>query len=151
MENHRLILPANWFGVARDWLGTSEFYWRSPFRHRYFRWSFITLVLICAFVATMVAKSWTRISVFVVAWLVIALVFAIRLFLVVLRSHQALHLLLTSGQLERPEKGSALEIVLGVSANVSNWALALAFSSIIACLFALFAVLIEHWAAFRPS
>jgi len=134
-------LPANWFNIARDHLGTSEFYWRPAFRNRYFRWSFITLMLICVFVVVVAVKFWTRISIFSVAWLVITLFFAIRLFILVLRSHECVHLLLTSGQVQRPDKGSHLEIVLGVAADLSNWALALAYSSIIALLLALLTIL----------
>ncbi len=137
-------LPANWFNIARDRLGTPEFYWRPAFRHRYFRWSFITLTLICIFVVVVAVKFWARISIFAVAWLAIALVFAIRLFFVVRRSHECLHLFLTSGQVQRPDKGSPLEVVLGVAADVSNWALALAYSSIIALLLALLAILAWH-------
>ena len=139
-----MAFPANWFNIARDHLGTPEFYWRPAFRHRYFRWSFITLMLICVFVVVVAAKFWTRISIFAVAWLAIGLVFAFRLFFVVRRSHECLHLFLTSGEIQLPEKGSPLEIVLGVAADVSNWALALAYSSIIAILLAMLAILVRH-------
>jgi di/tricarboxylate transporter len=139
-----MAFPANWFNVARDHLGTPEFYWRPAFRQRYFRWSFITLMLICVFVVVVAAKFWTRLSIFSISWLAIALVFAIRLFLVVRRSHECLHLFLTSGQVQPPDKGSPLEVVLGVAADVSNWALALAYSSIIALLMAMLAILAWH-------
>jgi hypothetical protein len=136
--------PANWFNSARSVLGTPEFYWQPAFRHKYFRWSFITLTLICVFVVSVVAKFWARISISGVAWLAIALVFAIRLFIVVRRSHARLHLYLTSEQVQRPDKGSTLDIVLGVAADVSNRELVLAYSSIIAFLMAMLAILAWH-------
>jgi len=101
-------------------------------------------MLICVFVVVVAAKFWTRISIFAVAWLAIGLVFAFRLFFVVRRSHECLHLFLTSGEIQLPEKGSPLEIVLGVAADLSNWALALAYSSIIAILLAMLAILVRH-------
>ena len=136
-----MAFPSNWFNVATDHLGTSEFYLRPAFRQRYFRWSFITLMLICVFVVGVAAKFWTRISIFAIAWLAVGLVFAFR---VVLRSHECLHLFLTSGAIHMPDKGSPMEIVLGVAADVSNWALSLAYSSIIAILLAMLAILASH-------
>jgi hypothetical protein len=135
------MLPAGWFHLAGAQMGDWTFYMHSPFRHRQFRWSFITLIVLGVVAIAFIQRGWSRISVLVILWLALALFNGVFLLLIVLRSHESLHLLLTSGQIEPPKEGSPLGIVLNVVADVSNWALALAFSSIGLCLLALIGML----------
>jgi hypothetical protein len=126
-------------------MGTPEFYAsRSPFRNGYFLWSLVLLTIACSGAVGIVMLEWTRLSIWAISLIVYSLIESIFLFRIVLRSQQALHLLLTGGLLQRTEADSTLNTVLGVAADVSNWALVLAFSSTAALLMALIAVIIGH-------
>ncbi len=117
------------------------FYLRPLIRSRQFILASTVLVLLCGYAFDVVVKAWARFSVFTVTWIGISLVFLVLMFRVVLRTHEILHLLLTSGQVEKPENGSPLAVVLNLLADVSNNMLFFGFASIFAMLMAISLVL----------
>ncbi len=137
-------LPISWFGTRVGRYGGPEFYRRSPFLHRRFKWSFVTLILVNAYAIFLVVRFWSRFSTWVIFWLVVALVSTMRLFWVVYSSHESLRRLITDGKFVGPEKELAADIALGVLAGVSNWTLALGLSAAVAFLLALFGELTRH-------
>jgi len=136
--------PMNWFDAKVGRYGGREFYSRSPFRHRRFRWSFVTLILVNAYAVFLVVRFWSRLSGWAIFWLAVALVATMRLFWVVYSSHESLRRLITGGELGRPQTESASDMLLGILAGVSNWALALGLAAVVALLLALFGELIRH-------
>lgn len=137
-------LPGDWFGVRAGRYDGTESYWRqSLFGHRRFRWNFVTLVLVNAYAVFLLIRFWSRFSTWVVFWVVIGLVAAIRLFWVVYRSHESMRLLMADGKLDIV-KGSTSDITLKMMAAISNWALTLGLSAVVAFLLALFGELIRH-------
>jgi len=100
-------------------------------------------IALCGAIGIVVVE-WTHVSVLVISLIAYSVIETIFLFRIMLRSREALHLLLTGGLVQRTEVEPALNTVLGVAADVSNWTLVLALSSTIALLMALIAVLTGH-------
>lgn len=130
--------PITWFDAGVRRYGGAEFYSQSPFRHRRFKWSFITLVLVNAYAVFLLVRFWSRFSAWVIFWLLVALIAAIRLFWVVYSSHESLRFLISDRKLDQTEKETTARVALGILAGVSNWALVLGLSSVVALLLALF-------------
>ena len=124
--------------------GSSEFYSRSPFRHRFFRNGFITLILVNAYSVFLIARFWSRFSIWSIFWVVVALVGAIRLFWVVYSSHESLRLLYTEGTNDRRQSEIDRDMLLGLLVGISNWTLILGLATVVALLLALFGELIRH-------
>jgi hypothetical protein len=124
--------------------GSAEFYSKSPFRHRLFRNSFITLILVNAYSVFLIARFWSRFSIWVIFCVVIALVGAIRLFWVVYSSHESLRLLFTERANDRRQSKIDYDMLLGLVAGISNWTLILGLATVVALLLALFGELIRR-------
>jgi hypothetical protein len=121
-----------------------DFYLRLPRRNRELIWSLLGLITICATAVGLVVKGWNHLSMTAILLIAVAMFWEILLFRMMLRSHRAIHHLLTSEQVGPPVKGSPLGVVLGVLADVSNGALFLNFIAIAALLIAIIRIVSEH-------
>lgn len=124
-------------------LATQQFYRVSALRNRNFLSSILALATACSIGATIIVRDWPRLSIFDISFLVYAMFASIFLLRLVLRSHSVLNLLLSTNR-DQLDPKSMIELELRVTADLSNWALLLAFSSVNACLLALLFALDGH-------
>jgi hypothetical protein len=128
--------PADWFTISRNVLGASKFYLQSPFRFSYFRAVsviFFVDIVVCALI---LLKFWRRFGFFSFGWLGCGMFLLVALWFLALRTHERLNLLLTTGQVEKLEIGSPLDIALGVAATVTNVGFFFACGAVAGCLMA---------------
>ena len=128
--------PADWFTISRNALGASKFYLQSPFRFSYFRAVsaiFFVDIVVCALI---LLKFWRRFGFFSFGWLGCGMFLLVALWFLALRTHERLNLLLTTGQVEKLEIGSPLDIALGVAATVTNVGFFFACGAVAGCLMA---------------
>jgi len=131
------------FNVTR-FKADPEFYMRPLFRNRDLLWTFIGLIALCGSAIGIVVRGWSHLSVYAIAMIALAMFWAFSLFRMMLRSHEALHRLLTNEQIEPPVKGSPMAVVLGIIADVSNGAVVLSFLLFGTLLIAIIKILSGH-------
>ena len=133
--------PETWFAVSQYRMGTQEFYLsRSPFRNRYFLWSIVLLIALCCATVGVIALAHSRVPALASVLMAYSLFGLVSLFRIVFRSQQALHLYLTSGLAREIQNQPELSTILGVAADVSNWALVLSITSAAVLLMAIIAI-----------
>jgi hypothetical protein len=134
-----------WFAVAQYRMGTQEFYLSSsPFRNRYFLWSVVLLIALSCATVGVIALAHSKVPVLASVLMAYSLFELIFLSRIVFRSQQALHLYLTSGLARDVQNQPELSTVLGVAADVSNWALVLSITSAAVLLMAIIAIVRGH-------
>lgn len=109
----------------------------STFRSPQVRLSLLVLMLLYAISFGVVIRAWSYVSVYVVAWVAFALVWASLLFRAVLRSHQSLQILLAVRSVDATDNDSPLADVLRILRDFSTTAVLSSFWSILALLMAI--------------
>jgi len=129
------MVPESWFG---DYLQSSEFFFRSPFRHQYFVLNTVALIgVICLSIGVM-AKAWSYFSFMTVTILVVALLQLVVLWRTALRTHFNLSIIFSTKQSEVPQRGSPFALALLAAGLMTNLGL---FSAVVTYLLCLAAIL----------
>lgn len=111
------MVPESWF---EDSMQSSEFFFRSPFRHQYFVLNTVTLIgVVCLFLVVMV-KAWSHLSFSAVTMSVLALTLLIILWRTALRTHLNLSIIFATKQADVPQKGSPLALALLAAGLMTN-------------------------------
>jgi hypothetical protein len=114
------VQPTEWFMITRNRLGESGFYLQSPFRSSYFLVGTISVPLSVIIIGMIAMKYWRQLDFVIALLLGLAVVSTFLLWMLTLRTHRIVHLLLSTGQIERLELGSDLDKILSVAAIVTK-------------------------------
>ena len=117
---------SKWSTITGNRPSSSEFFLRSPFRHPYFLVA--TFVLACTVVICAFVLVWAHVPLLLSLWLVSALCFLIPAWVFGLRIHKQIQLLLATGQVEKLEIGSPLDVALSAASNMINIGLCFTFA-----------------------
>jgi hypothetical protein len=112
--------PAESFMIGRNVQGESGFYLRSPFRSLYFLIGTISAPLSVILIGLIAMKYWRRLDLVIALLLGLAIVSTFSLWILALRTHQTVHFMLSTGQIERLELGSDLDKILSLAAVITK-------------------------------
>jgi hypothetical protein len=135
------MVPESWF---EDNMQSSEFFFRSPFRHQYFVLNTVTLVgVFCLFLVVLI-KAWSHLSLMAVTMLVLALTQLVVLWRSALRTHFNLNIIFATKQADGPQKGSPLALALLAAGFMTNLGLLSVTFAVLVCLLAIWELIPKH-------
>jgi hypothetical protein len=118
-----------------------ELYLRPAIRTREFQASLIALIVMCVFAAIIVARAWSDISVYVIAWIAFSLFWETQQLRTMARLHGSLQMLLTTQQVDPKDDESPIGAILAVVADVVSQSLAFNFLTVCGLLTAIIFIL----------